>query len=266
MFGAILVGFFSLMVAGGRIVNQENKVRSAAHAAARAASLRGTFSDAVAEAEAVASDNLDEAGLVCTEQAITVTSGAGDFVPGGFVTVEVSCTAQVAGVLDLSDNVYTYPATEVIDEYRGNRDQAPTRSADRAWVGLGHDGRARLRHLRCPGPGGPWRSLPRGAVRGPGHRRQRGQGRGPGGRSRAVARLGPPRDRPRPGRAEISQFLGASGLVDRIDGWTTVAPTGPDPDLTVAVQVTLTPRRFFFPEHTVTAVGSATALDGVSAP
>ena len=66
--------------------------------------------------------------------------------------------------------------------------------------------------------------------------------------------------------AEISQFLGASGLVDRIDGWTTVAPTGPDPDLTVAVQVTLTPRRFFFPEHTVTAVGSATALDGVSAP
>ena len=119
VFGAILVGFFSLMVAGGRIVNQENKVRSAAHAAARAASLRGTFSDAVAEAEAVASDNLDEAGLVCTEQAITVTSGAGDFVPGGFVTVEVSCTAQVAGVLDLSDNVYTYPATEVIDEYRG---------------------------------------------------------------------------------------------------------------------------------------------------
>ena len=65
---------------------------------------------------------------------------------------------------------------------------------------------------------------------------------------------------------EIAQFLGDSELDERIDTWIIVDSSGPEPDLTVAVQITITPRPFFFPERTVTAVGSATALDGVSAP
>lgn len=119
VFGAVMVGFFSLMIVGGRIINQENKVRSAAHAAARAASLQATYGEGVSEATAVAGVNLADAGVVCLDQAIDVTSGAADFVPGGFVTVRVECTARVLGVLDLDDNEYAYEATEVIDEYRG---------------------------------------------------------------------------------------------------------------------------------------------------
>ena len=38
---AILLGFFALAIYGGRVVQAENDVRSAAHEAARAASLQG---------------------------------------------------------------------------------------------------------------------------------------------------------------------------------------------------------------------------------
>lgn len=117
VFAVVMVTFFSLMVAAGRILGSETKVRSAAHAAARAASLEGTYADAVAAAEATALANMADADLVCGDQSIQVTSGAGDFVPGGWVQVEVRCTPQVLP-FGLTPAEYAYPATEVIDEFR----------------------------------------------------------------------------------------------------------------------------------------------------
>lgn len=120
VFGAVIVGFFGLLLVGGRIVNQENKVRSAAHAAARAASLRATYADAAADVQVVATANLADADAVCDDPRVSITSGPGDFAPGGFVTVEVRCTADTLGVLGLADNEYAYRATEVIDVFRGD--------------------------------------------------------------------------------------------------------------------------------------------------
>lgn len=65
---------------------------------------------------------------------------------------------------------------------------------------------------------------------------------------------------------QVSQFMADSQLDQRIEGWAVVEPVGPEAEVTVAVEVTLTPRRFFFPERTVTAIGTASALDGVAGP
>ncbi|MEM9565354.1 MAG: Tad domain-containing protein [Actinomycetota bacterium] len=68
-------------------------------------------------------------------------------------------------------------------------------------------------------------------------------------------------------QSAVADFMAASGLVDRVDTWTVVPPAdGPDADVTVAVEVTITPNAFFFPSRTVSAVGSANALDGVGDP
>lgn len=45
-----------------------------------------------------------------------------------------------------------------------------------------------------------------------------------------------------------------------------VPATGPDADITVAVEVTVTRRSFFFPARPAVATESATALDGVLGP
>ncbi len=116
---AIMVGFFTLMIMAGRIMQQESDVRSAAHAAARAASLRNDFGDAAVDARAVATQNLADSGVVCEGQSVTVVSASSDFVPNGVVTVRVECTARAIGSLGMSANLFWYEATEVIDDYRG---------------------------------------------------------------------------------------------------------------------------------------------------
>lgn len=66
--------------------------------------------------------------------------------------------------------------------------------------------------------------------------------------------------------AKIDQFMVESRLNQRVDTWTVVTALGPDADITVSVQVWITPPGFFFPARTMSAVGSATALDGVTGP
>lgn len=116
---ALIVGFFTLMIMAGRIMQQESDVRSAAHAAARAASLRDNIDDARADAMAVAAQNLVDSGVVCEGQNTRIVSAPGDFIPSGVVTVRVECTARAVGSLGLPANFYWYEATEVIDDYRG---------------------------------------------------------------------------------------------------------------------------------------------------
>lgn len=117
VFGAVIVGFFSLMIGAGRVLSQENKVRSAAHAAARAASLEGTYGDAATAATATATANLADADAICEDQTIRLTSNPDRFAPGGLVQVEVSCRATVLP-FGIDGEPYVYLATEVIDEFR----------------------------------------------------------------------------------------------------------------------------------------------------
>lgn len=119
IFAALMVGFFSLMIMAGRILQQENQVRSAAEEAARAASLEPTLAEGQAAAVAVATENLSSAGVTCTDQSVTVGSPT-DFVAGGQVTIRVQCTAQgLQTAIGLGDNVFAHEATEVIDVFRG---------------------------------------------------------------------------------------------------------------------------------------------------
>jgi len=115
---AVIIGFFTLMIGAGRVMKQENDVRSATHAAARAASLLDDHGAASANIGSIVDQNLADSGVTCEAHSSAIISGAGDFVPNGFVTVEVSCTARAVGGYGLPANVYSYQATEVIDNYR----------------------------------------------------------------------------------------------------------------------------------------------------
>lgn len=115
---AVIVTFFTLMIGAGRIMRQENDVRTAAHAAARAASLRGDYASASVDITSIINQNLADSGVTCETQSGSIVSPAADFIPNGFVTVEVSCTARSVGPFGLPANTYSYQATEVIDNFR----------------------------------------------------------------------------------------------------------------------------------------------------
>ena len=117
----VLLSFFALVVYGGRVVQAENDVQSAAHAAARAATLEGTPEGAAAAAQSVATTNLQRSGVACAGGAV-VNVDVSQFAPGGEVTVTVTCTADFADVGSLgvgSSGQFTASATEVVDFYRG---------------------------------------------------------------------------------------------------------------------------------------------------
>ena len=93
----VLLSFFALVIYGGRVVQAENDVQSAAHAAARAATLEGTPEAASAAAQTVAATNLQRSGVACAGGAV-VNVDVSLFGPGGEVTVTVTCTANFADV------------------------------------------------------------------------------------------------------------------------------------------------------------------------
>ncbi len=117
---AVLLGFVALAVYGGRVVQAENDVRSAAQEAARAASLEGTPAAADAAARSVAVANLSRSGVSCPTPVVAVDLAR--FGPGGEVTVTITCTASFADVGSLGvaeSRAFTATATEVVDRYRG---------------------------------------------------------------------------------------------------------------------------------------------------
>jgi Flp pilus assembly protein TadG len=108
-------------VAAGRLVQARLDVDGAAQQAARAASLARTPEAASAQATQVAQAALAGQSVSC--DAAVITPDTGDFVPGGEVTVQVTCTVRLS---DLS--LLHIPGTETItavftapvDTYRGN--------------------------------------------------------------------------------------------------------------------------------------------------
>ena len=116
-----LVALLLLVVFAGRVSQAEAAVRRAASEGARAASLE-YFEDA---AEAAASDrvaaNLQTNGVVCGE--LTTDVDTSQLVPGGRVSVTVTCVADMADVALLGvPGQRTFMATsiEIIDRYRGD--------------------------------------------------------------------------------------------------------------------------------------------------
>lgn len=109
-----------LVVFAGRVSEAEGQIDRAASEAARAASLRQHPSDATADAETVARENLTAAGVRC--QTLTVKVDTESFRPGGRVGVTVSCDASMADVTLLGvpgTRDFTSRSVEVIDGYRG---------------------------------------------------------------------------------------------------------------------------------------------------
>jgi hypothetical protein len=98
-------------VAAGRLVQGKLDVDSAAQQAARAASEARTPAAASAQGQSVTCDPA------------VITPDTGDFVPGGEVTVTVSCTVHLSGLGLLhipGSEAITASASSPIDVYRGD--------------------------------------------------------------------------------------------------------------------------------------------------
>lgn len=119
---AFLGGFLLLVVFAGRVAQAENDVRSAAHVAARAASLTGNPARAETEARRAAEANLATSGMTC-RRGLDVTVDLDQFRPGGWVGVRVECQASFADVASLAvpgERTFTATSVEVIDTYRAD--------------------------------------------------------------------------------------------------------------------------------------------------
>jgi Flp pilus assembly protein TadG len=107
-------------VAAGRLVNARLDVDSAAQQAARAASLARTPQAASAQAQQVAQAALAGQSVSCDPAVIT--PDLGDFLPGGEVTVTVTCTVRLSDLSLLhipGSETITSTFTSPIDTYRG---------------------------------------------------------------------------------------------------------------------------------------------------
>jgi Flp pilus assembly protein TadG len=115
-----LVLLLLFAVAAGRLVQARLEVDSAAQQAARAASLARTPAAASAQAQEVAQSALAGQSVTCDPAVITPDTG--DFVPGGEVTVQVSCTVHLSDLSLLhipGAETLTATFTAPIDVYRG---------------------------------------------------------------------------------------------------------------------------------------------------
>lgn len=81
------------VIAFGRIRQAGNKSEEASRDAARAASLTMTLSQAHDAALAAAKESLGRKDITCTKLDVKLT---GSVNPGGLITVEVSCTADLS--------------------------------------------------------------------------------------------------------------------------------------------------------------------------
>ena len=86
-----------LGVAGGRHAQSQAYASAAAYSAARAASLAGDPEEAQAAAQSAAQASVQGAGAACS--GVTDTADVSDFVPGGTVTVTVTCQVSYSDLL-----------------------------------------------------------------------------------------------------------------------------------------------------------------------
>ncbi|GAB4001230.1 pilus assembly protein [Glycomyces albus] len=110
----ILIILIGVAVAAMRISTVDASVNTAAHSAARAASLQLDPADARAAAEFEAEAMLPDS---CTDPVVTVDIT--DFTPGGTVTAAITCTVDP---LMGEPRVITHTAAAPIDQWRSGGD------------------------------------------------------------------------------------------------------------------------------------------------
>lgn len=115
-----MLAVLGLAVFAGRLAGAEQDVVSAAHDAARAASMRQYPDAAAADAQAAASRTLETRGVSCAALSVQIDTSA--FRPDGSVAVTVSCTIDNSDLLGIGmpgTRTVDASATAVIDRYRG---------------------------------------------------------------------------------------------------------------------------------------------------
>ena len=115
----VLVGFITVVVGGGRIVDSNSQVDDAAYAAARAASLESSFDAGQIAGRDAAEDALADRGKACTR--LTVSFAGTDFRTSGHVRVEVTCHANLSDVVGFGlpgAKDFTSTAVVPIEQYR----------------------------------------------------------------------------------------------------------------------------------------------------
>jgi Flp pilus assembly protein TadG len=122
----VFVVLLGVMMAGGRMWLARSAVAEAAGAAARAATLQRSASEAEAMAVRVLDSNLADAAIVCLDRVVTVDT-SGFAVPAGSpaaVTVRVRCSVSLSDVLvpGLPGAVdASGVGTSPLDTFRGRR-------------------------------------------------------------------------------------------------------------------------------------------------
>jgi Flp pilus assembly protein TadG len=116
-----LLGFFALVITGGRLALATQAVEHAAFAAARGASSVRTAGEATSTATGIAATTLADAP--CSTTSTTVTTGGFTAAPGSpaTVTATVSCTVLLSdvGVPGVpGSHTITRSATSPLDTYR----------------------------------------------------------------------------------------------------------------------------------------------------
>jgi Flp pilus assembly protein TadG len=114
----VLLVVLLFVVALGRISSARQTVDGVAGAAARAATLAPSPQAAVAAARMEADASLASAGISCSSTKVSVD--VADFVPGGVVSVRVSCQVSLSSAVPGLPGSTTLSATgaSVVDRYR----------------------------------------------------------------------------------------------------------------------------------------------------
>lgn len=125
----IMIMLLGVGVGGIRTMTGQGDVTAASRAAARAAAIEHDYGDAAAAADQVAAVEIDRAGLACQSHSTSLDTPASDFVPGGIVTVTVTCTVSFEGLYaPWSSGLKTLTGTssEPIDCLRGGASDVAT--------------------------------------------------------------------------------------------------------------------------------------------
>lgn len=112
----VLIVVLGVTLGLGRVVAGRNDADDAASEAARAASLARSAADAGAAASGAVARRLAADGSVCRDPAIETDTAA--FHPGGTVTVNVTCTVDLAGTYLPARAKVTARSVQPLDPYR----------------------------------------------------------------------------------------------------------------------------------------------------
>ncbi|HUE28350.1 MAG TPA: TadE/TadG family type IV pilus assembly protein [Solirubrobacteraceae bacterium] len=115
----LLIVLLLFVVALGRLTSARLNLDGAAAQAARAASIARDPATAAATAQQSATAALGSDGVGCTN--LSVNTDTADFAPGGEVSVTVTCTVGLAGLVGLrmpASETMSSTSTSVVDTYR----------------------------------------------------------------------------------------------------------------------------------------------------